>query len=80
MRGPDRLSQLRLAGEAVTRLGIYGFGAAAHIIAQIAVHQGKRVYAFTKAGDKAGQDFARGLGAAWAGGSLDLPPKSSTPR
>jgi len=64
----------RLAGENVTRLGIYGFGAAAHIIAQIAVHQGKQVYAFTKAGDEAGQDFARRMGAVWAGSSLDLPP------
>jgi propanol-preferring alcohol dehydrogenase len=64
----------RLAGENVERLGIYGFGAAAHIIAQVAVHQGKRVYAFSKPGDLAAQQFARKLGAVWAGGSDELPP------
>ncbi len=63
---------LRLAGEA-ERLGLYGFGAAAHIAAQVARHRGQRVFAFTKPGDIAGQDFARSLGAAWAGGS-DAPP------
>lgn len=63
---------LRLAGDA-KRLGIYGFGAAAHIIAQVAAHQGRDVYAFTRAGDTASQEFARELGAAWAGGS-DMPP------
>ncbi len=56
-------------------LGIYGFGGAAHIIAQIAVHQGKQVYAFVKPGDAEGEAFARRLGATWAGGSLDLPPE-----
>ena len=55
-------------------LGIYGFGAAAHIIAQVAVYQGKKVYAFTKPGDKEGQEFARMLGAVWAGDSNQLPP------
>jgi propanol-preferring alcohol dehydrogenase len=65
----------RLAGDNVERLGIYGFGAAAHIIAQLAVHQGKRLYAFSKPGDVAAQDFARRLGAVWAGGSDDLPPE-----
>jgi alcohol dehydrogenase, propanol-preferring len=65
----------RLAGEHVERLGIYGFGAAGHIIAQVAVHQGKRVYAFTRPGDVATQDFARRLGAVWAGGSDELPPE-----
>lgn len=65
----------RLAGEHVERLGIYGFGAAGHIIAQVAVHQGRRVYAFTRPGDVATQDFARRLGAVWAGGSDELPPE-----
>ncbi len=65
----------RLAGENFERLGIYGFGAAAHVIAQIAVHQSKRVYAFTKPGDRKGQEFARSLGAVWAGGSDEKPPE-----
>ena len=65
----------RLAGENVETLGIYGFGAAAHIIAQIAAHQGKRIYAFTRPGDLAAQDFARRMGAVWAGGSDELPPE-----
>jgi propanol-preferring alcohol dehydrogenase len=55
------------------RLGLIGFGAAAHIICQVAAWQGRRVFAFTRPGDDAGQAFARGLGAAWAGGS-DAPP------
>jgi propanol-preferring alcohol dehydrogenase len=57
------------------RLGIYGFGGAAHIIAQVAVYQGRKVYAFTRPGDEHGQAFARSLGAAWAGGSDTLPPE-----
>src|SRR5262249_11879074 len=57
-----------MAGEA-RRLGIYGFGAAAHIIAQVACHQGRQLYAFTRAGDLKAQQFARGLGAVWAGAS-----------
>src|SRR5208282_1542395 len=65
---------LRLAGDA-RRLGLYGFGAAAHIAAQVARHRGQRVFAFTKPGDVAGQDFARSLGAVWAGGSDALPPE-----
>ena len=65
----------RMAGPDVQRLGIYGFGAAAHIIAQIAIHQGCRVYAFTRPGDREAQDFARGLGACWAGGSDEQPPE-----
>jgi len=65
----------RLAGENVERLGLYGFGAAAHIIAQIAVHQGKRLYAFTRPGDSQSQAFARELGAVWAGDSTQLPPE-----
>jgi propanol-preferring alcohol dehydrogenase len=65
----------RMTGPGVERLGIYGFGAAAHILAQIAVHQGKRVYAFTRPGDTASQEFARRLGAAWAGASNVQPPE-----
>lgn len=64
----------RLAGPNAERLGIYGFGAAAHIIAQVAIHQGRQVYAFTKPGDREAQQFALSLGAAWAGGSDELPP------
>ena len=64
----------RLAG-AAERLGIYGFGAAAHIVAQVARHQGQRVFAFTRAGDKEGQDFALSLGASWAGSSEERPPE-----
>jgi propanol-preferring alcohol dehydrogenase len=64
----------RLAGEYKDRLGIYGFGAAAHIIAQVAIHQGHKIYAFTRPGDTKSQDFARRLGATWAGGSDTLPP------
>jgi propanol-preferring alcohol dehydrogenase len=64
----------RLINKDFDTLGIYGFGAAAHIIAQIAVHQGKKVYAFTKPGDKEGQKFAIKLGAVWAGDSTELPP------
>lgn len=65
---------LALAGEGKT-LGLYGFGAAAHILAQIAVWQGRRVFAFTRQGDAAAQDFARSLGAAWAGSSDQTPPE-----
>src|SRR5438046_220087 len=65
---------LRLAGEG-ERVGIYGFGAAAHIVAQVARHQGRRVFAFTRPGDTAAQHFARSLGAAWAGGSDEMPPE-----
>ena len=57
------------------RLGIYGFGAAAHIVAQVAVNQGREVYAFTREGDTPAQDFARQLGAVWAGASSEPPPK-----
>jgi propanol-preferring alcohol dehydrogenase len=65
---------LRLAGEG-ERIGIYGFGAAAHILAQLARYQGRRVFAFTRPGDTKAQDFARGLGAVWAGGSDERPPE-----
>jgi propanol-preferring alcohol dehydrogenase len=64
---------LVMAGEG-RRLGLYGFGAAAHIIAQVARHQGREVYAFTRAGDNEGEQFARELGAVWAGSSNQLPP------
>jgi propanol-preferring alcohol dehydrogenase len=64
----------RLAGEG-SALGLYGFGAAAHILAQVASWQGRRVHAFTRPGDTAAQAFARSLGAVWAGGSDALPPE-----
>lgn len=64
---------LRTAGDA-RRLGLYGFGAAAHLVAQVARHEGRQVFAFTRPGDLEAQDFARGLGAAWAGGSDQHPP------
>ncbi len=65
---------LRLAGDG-ERIGLYGFGASAHIVAQLARHEGRRVFAFTRPGDAATQRFARELGADWAGGSLDRPPQ-----
>jgi alcohol dehydrogenase, propanol-preferring len=65
---------LRLVGDA-ERIGFYGFGAAAHILCQVAVHQGRRVFAFTREGDGDGQAFARRLGAEWAGSSGEVPPE-----
>jgi propanol-preferring alcohol dehydrogenase len=65
---------LQMAGEA-ERIGIYGFGAAAHIVAQVIRHQGRRLFAFTRPGDAAAQDFARRLGAEWAGDSTAAPPE-----
>lgn len=65
---------LKLAG-AGERIGFYGFGASAHILAQVAVWQGRKVFAFTRDGDQAGQEFARSLGCIWAGGSSDAPPE-----
>jgi len=65
---------LKLAGGA-ERIGFYGFGAAAHILAQVAKWQGRRVFAFTREGDERGQAFARALGCAWAGGSNEAPPE-----
>ncbi len=65
---------LRLVGDA-ERVGFYGFGASAHILCQVAVDQGRRVFAFTRPGDEEGQAFARGLGAEWAGSSEDIPPE-----
>jgi propanol-preferring alcohol dehydrogenase len=64
---------LRLAGDAL-RVGMYGFGAAAHIVCQVAVHEGREVYALTRPGDEAGQAFARSLGATWAGDTARGPP------
>lgn len=65
---------LKLGGPG-DELGIYGFGAAAHIIAQVARFQGRRIYAFTRPGDATAQQFARSLGAVWAGGSDEIPPQ-----
>jgi propanol-preferring alcohol dehydrogenase len=65
---------LTKAGDA-RRLGIYGFGAAAHIVAQVARHQGREVFAFTRPGDTAAQEFARTLGAVWVGDSTSPPPE-----
>src|SRR5690606_6174403 len=56
-------------------LGLYGFGSAAHILTQLAIFEGKKVYAFTKDGDHSGQEFAKKLGAVWAGGSSTSPPQ-----
>lgn len=65
---------LRLCGPGVRRLGLYGFGAAAHILTQVAIHQNREVYAFTRPGDSTAQAFARGLGAVWAGSGDAAPP------
>ncbi len=65
---------LRATGDA-ERLGLYGFGASAHLIVQVAVHQGRKVFAFTRDDDAEGQSFARELGASWAGGSSGSPPE-----
>jgi propanol-preferring alcohol dehydrogenase len=70
---------LKMTGEPVSgqpsRLGIYGFGAAAHIVAQVARHQGREIYAFTRPDDERAQAFARSLGAVWAGASNETPPE-----
>ena len=65
---------LRLA-DAGERLGLYGFGSSAHIVAQVARHEGRHIFVFTRPGDEAGQRFARELGAVWAGGSDETPPE-----
>jgi propanol-preferring alcohol dehydrogenase len=65
---------LTLAGDG-ERVGLYGFGASAHIVSQLARAEGRRVFAFTREGDTLTQEFARGLGAVWAGGSLQRPPE-----
>ncbi len=70
---------LKMTGQPVpgqpSRLGIYGFGAAAHIVAQVARYQGREIYAFTRPGDEKAQELAKGLGAVWAGGSDEAPPE-----
>jgi propanol-preferring alcohol dehydrogenase len=66
---------LRLAGPG-KRLGLYGFGAAAHILVQVAKHQGREIYAFTRPGDAAAEQFAKEMGATWSGGSLTSPPEA----
>ncbi|MGZ4133405.1 MAG: zinc-dependent alcohol dehydrogenase family protein [Actinomycetota bacterium] len=66
---------LKMAGHDAGRLGIYGFGAAAHIVTQVARWQGRRVFAFTRPGDERAQTFAREVGAEWAGGSDETPPE-----
>jgi len=65
---------LAMAGDAA-RLGLYGFGAAAHIVCQVALHEGRRVFAFVRGGDDAAREFALELGAEWAGDSLSAPPE-----
>ncbi len=65
----------RMIGQYAERIGIYGFGAAAHIITQVAIYQKKQIYAFTRPGDTVAQEFARRLGAAWAGDSTESPPE-----
>ncbi|HWJ49662.1 MAG TPA: zinc-binding alcohol dehydrogenase family protein, partial [Solirubrobacteraceae bacterium] len=65
---------LRMTGDG-ERIGLYGFGSSAHIVAQVAVWEGRRVFAFTRSGDDETQAFARGLGAEWAGDSLERPPE-----
>lgn len=65
----------KMCGHNIRRLGIFGFGAAAHIVSQIAVHNGNEVYAFTKSGDSKAQEFAISLGAVWAGDSNTMPPE-----
>jgi propanol-preferring alcohol dehydrogenase len=76
MAGQGESAGKRTGERTVESLGIYGFGAAAHILAQVAVAQGRRVYAFTRTGDAEAQAFARRLGAAWAGGSEEMPPEA----
>lgn len=66
----------RMAGEGVACLGLYGFGAAAHILTQLAIHEGKKVFAFSRPGDRAAQQFALQLGAVWAGDSDATPPQA----
>lgn len=65
---------LRMAGDDAMKIGLYGFGAAAHLMTQVAQHQGREIFAFTREGDTQAQGFARGLGAVWAGGSEEAPP------
>lgn len=66
----------RMTGDPVDKVGLYGFGSAAHILCQVLVDRGKEIYAFTRPGDESAQEFARSLGASWAGGSETQPPDS----
>jgi len=70
-----RCWRMAMGARPVERLGLYGFGAAAHLLAQLAVHEGQAVFAFTSPGDGAAQDLARSLGCVWAGGSDEAPPE-----
>jgi alcohol dehydrogenase, propanol-preferring len=70
-----RSYRMAVEGADVRTLGLYGFGAAAHILAQVATRRGHRVHAFTRRGDQVAQDFARSLGAVWAGASEEMPPE-----
>src|SRR5258708_32253504 len=70
-----RSYRMAIDGEGLKTLGLYGFGAAAHILAHVAAWQGRRVYAFTRGGDEAAQAFAKSLGVVWAGGSDEMPPE-----
>jgi propanol-preferring alcohol dehydrogenase len=70
-----RIAREGMATPSSCAIGLYGFGAAAHILAQVATWQGHRVHAFTRHGDEAAQAFARSLGAAWAGASEEMPPE-----
>jgi propanol-preferring alcohol dehydrogenase len=70
-----RSYRLAVSDPGVERLGLYGFGAAAHIICQVAAAQGREVYAFTRPGDAAAQEFSLRLGASWSGGSDQMPPR-----
>jgi alcohol dehydrogenase, propanol-preferring len=65
----------RMTGDDAINIGFYGYGASAHIISQVATYEGKRIFAFTKPGDKEGQEFARSLGAFWVGDSTMIPPE-----
>jgi alcohol dehydrogenase, propanol-preferring len=76
MAGQGESAGKRSGARSLENLGIYGFGAAAHILAQVAVAQGRRIYAFTRTGDAEAQAFARRLGATWAGGSEEMPPEA----
>jgi threonine dehydrogenase-like Zn-dependent dehydrogenase len=76
MAGEGKSAGKRAGERTLENLGIYGFGAAAHILAQVAVAQGRRVYAFTRIGDAEAQAFARRVGATWAGGSEETPPEA----
>lgn len=75
MAGAQEQGSANMEASSLQALGLYGFGAAAHILAQIATWEGRRVYAFTRSGDAPAQAFAKSLGAVWAGGSDEMPPE-----